>query len=193
MESQTIRLLRQRQAELMAMESELRARLEPIVIELNQIDIAVRAVTGKMILPSGADASAASVAYHKRKANPDIQNLTFKQLVVKALTEQFRNGATANEMLDFFKREWGRDVMRTSLSPQLTRLKKDNLIELEGKTWHLSKAAKASGTPRLFPDENGEAEASPDAGGVGAPPDCEPGSAEHPIRGGSAPGDKETT
>ena len=193
MESEAVRLLKERQVALLVKECELRAELGPILQELDQIDTAIRAMTGKMVLATGASGSAESVAYHKRKANPGVQTYTYKQLVVKALAEHFENGATANELLDFFKREWGREVLRTSLSPQLSRLKNDNLIELEGRTWHLSKPARAFGTPGLFPDENGEVEASPSARGVVAPPDVEPSSGEHLTRGGSAPGEMETT
>lgn len=63
---------------------------------------------------------------------------TFKELVLKALAEHFPQGATANQMLDLFANVWGRgDIARTSLSPQLSRLKDENRIFREGHTWHL--------------------------------------------------------
>jgi hypothetical protein len=63
---------------------------------------------------------------------------TFKELVVKALAEHFPQGATANQMLDLFANVWGRgDIVRTSLSPQLSRLKDENRIFREGHVWHL--------------------------------------------------------
>jgi hypothetical protein len=63
---------------------------------------------------------------------------TFKELVLKALAEHFPQGATANQMLDLFENVWGRsDVVRTSLSPQLSRLKDENRIFREGRVWHL--------------------------------------------------------
>lgn len=161
MESETVRLLRQRQSELAAQECALQAQLAPLRAERDQVEIAIRALTGKILLPSGHDASMAAVAHHRRKANPAIQTFTFKQLVVKALRDHFPEGATANQLLEFFRREWGREIMRTSLSPQLSRLKDDNLIEREGKTWHLSKPAKAFGTPGLFPEEIGAAQGPP--------------------------------
>jgi hypothetical protein len=65
--------------------------------------------------------------------------LTMKQLVRKALGEHFPNGATAAELLDFFANAWGRnDIVRTSLSPQLSRLKQEGIIILRGKTWFLA-------------------------------------------------------
>ena len=196
MESQTLRLLRQRRSELERRHVELQAMLEPVKRELAQVDIAIRALTpdaAVAIPPLGADGSAAAVAHFRRRENPDVQKMTFKQLVVKALSEHFENGATANELLDFFKSNWCREIMRTSLSPQLSRLKNDNLIELHGKVWHLSRVVKAFGTPGLFPDENGEAEASPDTDEAPTSSDREPSSAEHPTQGGSALGEEETT
>jgi hypothetical protein len=65
--------------------------------------------------------------------------LTMKQLVRKALSEHFINGATANELLDHFHDVYGRsDIVRTSLSPQLSRLKVDGDVILRGKRWYLA-------------------------------------------------------
>jgi hypothetical protein len=66
-------------------------------------------------------------------------HLTIKQLVLKALRDHFPHGATANQMLDLFANVWGRgEIARTSLSPQLSRLKEgDHLIFRQGRTWHL--------------------------------------------------------
>lgn len=78
--------------------------------------------------------------------------LTMKQLVRKALEEHFANGATANELLAFFANAWGRhDIIRTSLSPQLSRLKREGVITLRGMKWHLA------GQTDIYdqPNENG--------------------------------------
>lgn len=67
--------------------------------------------------------------------------LTIKALVRKALDEQFERGATANELLEFFRDAWGRsDIVRTSLSPQLSRLKQDGELILVGQRWMLRRA-----------------------------------------------------
>jgi hypothetical protein len=50
------------------------------------------------------------------------ENLTMKELVVKALREHFRDGATAKQLREFFRDGWGRDIARENLSPQLSRL-----------------------------------------------------------------------
>tara|TARA_Y100000588_G_scaffold324806_1_gene358178 strand:+ start:179 stop:742 length:564 start_codon:yes stop_codon:yes gene_type:complete len=164
METDSLRILRARRADLWSRLEDARAQIKAQEAEIKQIDLGIKAMEAENIMPiTGVDASLRSVAHHARQAHPDIQKMTLKQLVVKALKEHFQNGATANQLLDLFERKWGRQIMRTSLSPQLSRLKNDNIIELEGKTWHLSKPVKAFGVPGLFPDENGEAEASPEA------------------------------
>lgn len=67
--------------------------------------------------------------------------LTIKELVCKALDEQFERGATANELLEFFAHAYGRDdIVRTSLSPQLSRLKQEGKIILIGQKWSLPSA-----------------------------------------------------
>lgn len=58
------------------------------------------------------------------RPNPH-ENLTMKGLVKKALWEQFRGGATTRQLLDFFRDAWSRNIERTSLSPQLSRLFQD--------------------------------------------------------------------
>jgi hypothetical protein len=64
--------------------------------------------------------------------------LSMKELTIKALRDHFPNGATANDLLRFFYDAWGRtDVMRSSLSPQLSRLKEDKRIDRDGYRWFL--------------------------------------------------------
>jgi len=65
-------------------------------------------------------------------------HLTIKDLIKKALEEFFIEGATANELLDLFSNAWGRtDIARTSLSPQLSRLRKEGVLFRVGTAWHL--------------------------------------------------------
>jgi hypothetical protein len=61
-----------------------------------------------------------------------------KQLAVRALQDHFPYGATANQLLALFKSAYGREIPRESLSPQLSRLKEDKIIVLEGKLWKIA-------------------------------------------------------
>jgi hypothetical protein len=64
--------------------------------------------------------------------------LTIKELVQKALSEHFTHGATANHLLELFANAWGRtDVARTSLSPQLSRLRQEGVLFRQGQVWRL--------------------------------------------------------
>jgi hypothetical protein len=68
--------------------------------------------------------------------------LTIKELVRKALSEQFPRGATANQLLELFANAWGRtDVARTSLSPQLSRLRQEGVLFRVGQTWRLKSSS----------------------------------------------------
>ena len=58
---------------------------------------------------------------------------TIKERVSKALSDEYPEGAHYSAILDYLNKHWpDLPVKRTSLSPQLTRLrKKDRLIELD--------------------------------------------------------------
>jgi DNA-binding transcriptional ArsR family regulator len=93
------------------------------------------------------------------------RDLTMKQLTVKALRERFPNGATAMELVEFFGAAWGRDdVQRSSLSPQLSRLKYDGVVELLGNKWFLVRDP----DKREAPAED-QSEGASEAGGGTAP------------------------
>lgn len=70
-------------------------------------------------------------------SNP-YEKLTMKELVLKALEEHFQHGATTRKLLDFFRDAWGRNIERTNLSPQLSRLYQDGRIGRAAgyKEWH---------------------------------------------------------
>lgn len=67
------------------------------------------------------------------------QHLTMKQLVIKALKEHFNEGATTKQLLEFFRDAWGRNIERTNLSPQVTRLRIAGLIEHHDGKWRLTR------------------------------------------------------
>ena len=67
------------------------------------------------------------------------QHLTMKQLVVKALKEHFPDGATAKQLREFIRDAWNRDIERANLSPQLSRLHGEGVIEWCDGIWSLKK------------------------------------------------------
>jgi hypothetical protein len=71
--------------------------------------------------------------------------LTIKQLIIRALFDHFKEGADANQLREFIRDAWGRDIERSSLSPQLSRLKDQRWIELlENSAWKLTESGRHS-------------------------------------------------
>jgi hypothetical protein len=135
--SQVREYLLDREAVLLDLIEELKARMVPLENELADVrrakaalgpapatllDVARRLATG----PPGADPT-------------NFSSWTLKQMAIRALTDHFQEGATAIQLLDFFKTAYGRDIPRESLSPQLSRLaEKDKLLVRVGKLWKLA-------------------------------------------------------
>lgn len=68
--------------------------------------------------------------------SPRIVRPTIKDGVVQLLEEMYPTGLTALEILDRLNRRWWRgELKRTSLSPQITRLKKLGKVVSERGTW----------------------------------------------------------
>lgn len=60
--------------------------------------------------------------------------LTIKEMAREVLSRQ-PNGLNSSGIQDGIKKSFGRDVERTSLSPQLSRLKDDGELALDGDVW----------------------------------------------------------
>jgi DNA-binding transcriptional ArsR family regulator len=59
----------------------------------------------------------------------ELEAPTIKELILDALRDHFRDGATGTELSQHFLNVHGRDIDRTSISPQLTRLREDGVVE----------------------------------------------------------------
>jgi hypothetical protein len=57
--------------------------------------------------------------------------MTIKELVIQALLDHFPNGGSAIEIRDFIQDAYGRDIMPSSLRPQMHRLKTDGILGQE--------------------------------------------------------------
>jgi hypothetical protein len=60
----------------------------------------------------------------------EFEHLTIKQLIIKSLTDHFRDGATAAELIEFIGNAYGRQIERSSFSPQLSRLREEGMVRL---------------------------------------------------------------
>ena len=56
------------------------------------------------------------------------QSMTIKEMILRALNDHFREGATPSELRDYMSTAYGREIDRNSISPQLARLREEGVI-----------------------------------------------------------------
>lgn len=129
----TRKFLEKRLVELNTEIADMRKRIQPLESELADVKRALGVVRD--------DRPSENLRLVRRpvvtSSSSPYQQMTLKQLIIKALKEHFPDGATANELIDFFSVAWDRDIQRTSLSPQLSRLKDEGQVRLENNKWFL--------------------------------------------------------
>lgn len=104
--------------------AEIRAEMKQLAAERNKVRAAIQAVKGLDAQETGRAAG----------------DMTFKDKIKICLRDKkFRGvGATASEVLEWCNMAWPEQpMMRSSLSPQLSRLKAEGIIELIDKNWVL--------------------------------------------------------
>jgi hypothetical protein len=69
--------------------------------------------------------------------------LTIKEMVIDVLSD-LPDGAEASEIVDLIANKHGEVVVRSSLSPQLSRLKDEGVLELDGRIWRALQKEKGS-------------------------------------------------
>jgi len=128
--------LTERERDLIAQIRQIRRQLNPLEADLADIQRAKAALEqADANGPPSSIVSRDPIAEHLYST---YAAMTMKELVLKALAEYFGNGATAQDLIGFFAANWGRKISRPNLSPQLTRLKRDGLVEnIDGK-WVLA-------------------------------------------------------
>jgi len=136
----------------------LLARLEVLDLESEQLDKAAAAV-GILVI-------------NNKKPGPRPKEGTIKETVLGILRDSKR-GMLALDILTSLNERNGSNLVRSSLSPKLSRLKHDGLIELTDGYWHLP--GQPSGNENapdqnLFPERSEGAERDPEAQGGKAPP-----------------------
>ncbi len=70
-------------------------------------------------------------------AQGGVKEPTFKEKVKEALNEKYHDGASALQLLEYINTKWTTQVIRSSLSPQLSRLKKEDVLDLKDGIWVL--------------------------------------------------------
>ncbi|HSX54169.1 MAG TPA: hypothetical protein VLG14_02630 [Sphingomonas sp.] len=98
-------------------ETEIRDQQKALKAELRELQIAKAALEGP------TDAPTVGVA-----------TLTIKEMARDVLSGM-PGGLNSSGILDAIKKKYSREIERTSLSPQLSRLKDDGELVLDGDTW----------------------------------------------------------
>jgi hypothetical protein len=138
--------LETRERELLREIATLHEQVAPKEAELSEIRRAKAAlgighhhlVTSVSAMPLSMEVHSTATATLPAVSQSPYERLTMKELVVKALREHLHHGATTRELLDFFRDAWGRNIERTNLSPQVSRLFQDGTIRRQGTRWVLT-------------------------------------------------------
>jgi hypothetical protein len=127
---------------LAARRAELEAQVKDLMIELAQIDAAEKAIEG---VSSGFGPQADFIAPLQPTANADRsaskpRDGTIKDWICKALAAN-AHGLETEAVIEAVKQLGGPEVIRSSMSPQLSRLKSDGVIKQVGRLWILEPQA----------------------------------------------------
>jgi hypothetical protein len=77
-----------------------------------------------------------------------VESMTIKEMILRALSDHFHDGATPTELREYMRAAYSRDVDRNSISPQLARLRDEghvqnaNVLNESGK-WQLTRGVSA--------------------------------------------------
>lgn len=102
-------------------ETAIKGQLKALRLELAEIKVARVALEG----------ASGEVIHSAAQSGPTIKDM------IRRVLEGAANGMTSNEVLANIKAEFGKDVERTSLSPQLSRMKGDGEVFLDDDKWYL--------------------------------------------------------
>ncbi len=121
-------------------EAEIRELRSQLLAELRELKAAKTAIeSGDETAPFKSDA----------RREP-----TIKEMIISVLTER-RGQGTAEQMISWILEDFGRSVLRSSLSPQMSRLKQDGKLRDVGGVWMLTQLHPTSGDSRgVLPDFN---------------------------------------
>lgn len=136
-----------RRREIAEAQDRLRLELDALDKEFDQIDKAARAAgieENAFVAERYREQSGLFTVERARQRV--VAEKTIKEAVLEILKDAGR-GMTALEILPEVNRRLNVDYPRTSLSPQLSRLKADGLLEREGIVWSLVQAPQTKEVP----------------------------------------------
>ena len=111
----------------------IRRRRAELQRELEELDVAEH-----VFRKSGAQLVSAQQKLQLPEPETLNQPKSIKEMAVKLLDQAQPNGLTALQILELIQINWMPGLERTSLSPQLTRLKNDGIIINDKRLWKLA-------------------------------------------------------
>ena len=140
-----------RRAEIDLEETPLQERLAALRAEKTQL--------AKAAIAAGLEAKPDSGQEGPRRGRPPKvrrpQEGTIKTHVI-AILKEGGSGMTAGQILEKLRIQTGSTLLRSSLSPQLSRLKQEGYLELTGTHWHLPDQKIETSDNNLFNEELSE-------------------------------------
>jgi len=125
-------------------EAEIKELRKALYEELKQLKAAKAAISGISVRAESGDESSSA------QAEP-----TIKEMTLEVISDAER-ALTAEEILQAIKSKFLKEIQRTSLSPQLTRLKREGRIVYDIETSQWGFPAKNSGSEGLDSDFDAE-------------------------------------
>ncbi|MCG5234925.1 hypothetical protein [Xanthobacter oligotrophicus] len=155
-----------RRREIAEAQDRLHAELHALNVESDQIELAakVAGVEDHVVTKETYVERTIFGGLIRGSREKVVAERTIKEAVVRTLTDAGR-GMTAQEILPVVNKHLGVDYPRTSLSPQLSRLKHDGIVERNGIVWSLVSAPQKEEPPSA-PAEGGS---KPEDGGASNP------------------------
>jgi len=135
MEESIDSFIARRRQELADAERPLREQLAAIERERHKLDRAEAAIASEAHV---SDISKEGDMSHFSRRAKGGSLKTMKECVIEILGEN-ASGLSAIEILPLLNRRLGTDYERTSLSPQLSRLKSEGVVILDGINWRLAR------------------------------------------------------
>lgn len=124
-----------------ARREEIKEQIAALKQELRELNLAEGAIKSGVV-PSRDEGVASSSS-----------RTTIKEMVVEVLEDR-PNGAEASEIIELIANSFGESIARSSLSPQLSRLKEEGVLSLEGRVWLLQKYAKGPEATTSEPNDS---------------------------------------
>lgn len=108
--------------------SEISNKIKDLLFEKKRIKAALELVRGM----SSPNSDSPKLINKSRE-------LTFKDKIKITLSDEFPDGAVSRDILDYCNKTWPEfKIKRSSLSPQLSRLKSEGVIILDDNIWRLA-------------------------------------------------------